>query len=88
MAYAYDFAWYEEFMKDFNQGYISAIYGTLPSNAMYATECNKILNEGYIAIITGEQPLDYFDTMVEQWYNAGGTVLTEEANELYAQQNA
>lgn len=55
---------------------------------MYATECNKILNEGYIAIITGEQPLDYFDTMVEQWYNAGGTVLTEEANELYAQQNA
>ncbi len=87
MAYAYDFAWYDAFMADFNQGYTNAIFGALPSNAMYATECNKILNEGYIAIITGQQPLEYFDDMVKAWEGAGGNVLTEEANTLYAQQS-
>ena len=74
-------------MADFNQGYENCIFGPLPSNSMYATECNKILNEGYIAIITGEQPIDYFDDMVAQWYAAGGEVLTQEANDLYARQN-
>lgn len=88
MAYAYDFAWFDEYMADYNQGYTSAIFGALPSNSMYATECSKILNEGYIAIITGEQPIDYFDEMVAQWYAAGGSVLTEEANTLYAKQSS
>lgn len=87
MAYAYDMEWFAQNMADYNQGYESAIYGTLPSNSLYNTECKKILNEGYIAIITGEQPIDYFDEMVEAWYAAGGTVLTEEANDLYARQH-
>lgn len=88
MAYAYDFAWFDAFMADYNQGYTSCIFGALPSNSLYSTECNKILNEGYIAIITGEQPIDYFDDMVDQWYNAGGNTLTSEASALYAQQSA
>ena len=87
MAYAFDFAWFDKYMADYNQGYENVIFGTLPSNSLYSTECNKILNEGYIAIITGEQPIDYFDDMVAQWYAAGGEVLTQEANELYARQN-
>lgn len=87
MAYAYDFAWFDAFMADFNQGYTNAVFGALPSNAMYAAECNKILNEGYTAIITGEQPIEYFDEMVKQWEAAGGNVLTEEANVLYEKQN-
>ena len=57
--------------------------GTLPSNSLYSTECSKILNEGYIAIITGEKPIDYFDEMVAAWNAAGGKVLTEEANAFY-----
>jgi len=86
MAYAEDFAWFDAHMADKNVGYTNAIFGTLPSNSKYSTECNKILNEGYIAIITGEKPLDYFEEMVEAWYTAGGEVLTEEANELYKTQ--
>lgn len=87
MAYAYDFKWFEDNMADYNQGYESAIFGTLPSNALYSTECNKLLKEGYIAIITGDKPLDYFDEMVETWYEIGGSVLTEEANDLYQRQH-
>lgn len=86
MAYAYDFAWYDAYMKDYNKGYTNAIFGTLPSNSLYAAEGNKILNEGYTAMITGERPIEYFDDMVKQWENAGGNVLTEEANELYQKQ--
>lgn len=57
---------------------------TLPSFETYNAECEKILNEGYIAIITGAKPVDYFDEMVKAWYNAGGTQLTAEANAIYA----
>ena len=65
--------------------YQNAVPQTLPSGTLYWTECDKILNEGYIAIITGEKPIDYFDEMVQSWYNAGGQTLTDEANEIYHQ---
>lgn len=86
VAYAQDFYWYEQKMADKNQGYCSAIYGALPSQTMYESECKKILDEGYVAIITGDKPIDYFDEMVAAWENAGGSILTQEANELYQQQ--
>nr|HML45507.1 hypothetical protein [Clostridia bacterium] len=86
MAYAQDFAWFDAHMADKNQGYVSAIFGSLPSQSIYQSECNKILDEGYVAMITGEKPVEYFDEMVAQWEAAGGSVLTEEANALYAQQ--
>lgn len=84
MAYAQDFAWYEKHMADKSVGYRSEIFGALPSQSLYLAECNKILDEGYIAMITGEKPVDYFDEMVTAWENAGGKILTEEANALYA----
>ena len=37
----------------------------------------------YIAIITGEQPVDAFDGFVDSWYAMGGTAVTAEANEWY-----
>lgn len=83
MAYAEDFAWFDKYMADKNVGYTNAIFGALPSQTMYKAECDKILNEGYIAIITGEKPLDYFDEMVAQWNKAGGEILTQEATEVY-----
>lgn len=52
----------------------------LPSASDYQAECQKVLDEGFIAIITGEQPIDYFDEIVDRWYAVGGTILTEEAN--------
>ena len=90
VVYAQDFYWYDHHMKDVvpNEGYMSAIFGALPSQSMYKAECDKIVNEGYVAIITGDKPIDYFDDMVKQWYAAGGETLTKEASELYVRQNA
>lgn len=66
-----------------DKAYMNAMQLQLPSNSLYSAECGKILGEGYIAIITGEKPVDYFDEMVEAWNAAGGAILTQEANDLY-----
>ena len=42
-----------------------------------------ILTEGFTKIIIGEQPIDYFDTVVSQWWDAGGDKATAEINETY-----
>jgi putative aldouronate transport system substrate-binding protein len=87
MAYAQDFAWYDKHIgPEKNIGYESAVYGSLPSQSIYKTECDKILNEGIIAIITGEKPVDSFEEIVSAWYAAGGQIMTDEAIVLYKQQ--
>jgi putative aldouronate transport system substrate-binding protein len=35
----------------------------------------------FTKIIMGQESPDYFDTFVEQWYNQGGTKITQEVNE-------
>ena len=42
----------------------------------------KLENETILKIILGEQPIDYFDTFVEQWKRQGGDEITKEVNEL------
>ena len=44
---------------------------------------NDILTEGFTKIIIGDQPIDYFDTIVQQWLTAGGEQATVEINEAY-----
>ncbi len=44
---------------------------------------DDILKEGFTKIIIGDEPLDYFDTLVEQWNKAGGETATQEINETY-----
>jgi putative aldouronate transport system substrate-binding protein len=44
---------------------------------------NKLLNETFSKIIYGQQPLDSFDTMVENWHKSGGEQITKEVNEWY-----
>lgn len=87
VAYAQQFAWADEEFKDKNDGYVSVIFKTPESKAKYGAELDKILNEGYINIITGDKPLDYFDEMVETWYANGGDEMTKEANEIYAREH-
>ena len=48
-----------------------------------STILRKIEDETYIAIITGEQPVSYFDQFVTIWRSSGGDVLTREANAWY-----
>lgn len=64
-------------------GYYNALYTALPSETEYREELNTYKTETWIKIITGELPVDYYDTYVENWYNMGGKIITEEANDWY-----
>ena len=43
---------------------------------------SDILVEGFTKIIMGEESIDYFETVVENWMAAGGEQATIEANEI------
>lgn len=47
------------------------------------TTLNDILTEGFTKIIMGEESIDYFDTLVEDWKAAGGDEATQAVNEMY-----
>lgn len=55
----------------------------LPSQGKYQAEIDKIRSEAYVAIITGDKPIEYFDEFVAKWKKAGGEQLEKEANEWY-----
>lgn len=59
----------------------SAVEVGLPLAAKYKAELNKIRDEAYIAMITGDKPLSYFDEFVRKYMAAGGTECEKEANE-------
>lgn len=46
---------------------------------------DDILTEGFTKIIIGDQPIEYFDTVVQNWEAAGGEQATAEMNEIYNQ---
>lgn len=77
-----------EAKDDYETYYISEGYrgrntqGMLDYEGMLAT----IRDEAYIKFIIGDVGEDYFDTFVEDWYNAGGKVITDEVNEWFAAQ--
>ena len=42
-----------------------------------------LVKAAYLAIITGEKDLDYFDTFVQEWLKAGGQETLDEMEKLY-----
>ncbi len=61
-------------------------------NAAPGVEMSKFQNDldvyqwtAIASIIVGEQPIDYFDTFVGEWYNIGGEEVTAEVNAWYEQ---
>ncbi len=48
----------------------------------------KLEQETFSKIIYGKEPLDYFDTFVQKWNEAGGAQITNEVNEWYASATA
>lgn len=42
---------------------------------------DDMLKEGFTKIIVGEEPIEYFDTLIENWKKAGGEKATNEVNE-------
>lgn len=62
----------------------SALWGPTPETLLNSgSTLDDILTEGYTKIIIGEEPIDYFDTIVQSWMAAGGEAATREMNEMY-----
>ena len=83
-VYAPRFAWGAEEFAGKNIGYTNKIPVPLASDTRYKAEGDKLLDEGFHQIITGQRPISYFDEMVTQWNAIGGSQLTEEANAWHA----
>lgn len=63
---------------------LDALWGKQPEIMnMYGDTLDDILLEGFTRIITGEEELDYFDTLVESYRAAGGDDVIAAVNELY-----
>lgn len=56
-----------------------------PGEAMTAkmSTLNDMLDQTFIKIISGQESLDDFDSVIEEWKNAGGDEVTAEVNEWY-----
>lgn len=63
---------------------MSAFYGA-PTETMSSSMgvLNEALKAEYTKIITGQLPIDAFETSVEAWLNGGGQKIIDEANEWY-----
>jgi putative aldouronate transport system substrate-binding protein len=84
------YPWRDPWLKEnkfYSDGIWSDLIVSLPSASLYQTELTKIEDEAFIAIITGERPLGYFDEFVAQWKRGGGDVLTKEANDWWKSVN-
>lgn len=75
-------AWAEE--HNFDMGILKhAVLEPVPAQAQYETELHKIEDETFVAIITGELPLDAFDDFVERWRVNGGDEIEQQLNAWY-----
>ncbi|MCI9663743.1 MAG: extracellular solute-binding protein [Lachnospiraceae bacterium] len=62
----------------------SALWGATPETLLnMGSTLDDILTEGFTKIIMGEETVDYFDTIVQNWMAAGGEAATNEMNEMY-----
>jgi len=64
-------AWLKNAKPDrYNRGYMDLLI-------------DQLENEAFLQIISGEKPVDYFDTFVVEWYANGGKELTEQVQNAY-----
>lgn len=62
----------------------NVLWASTPQAMMdYGATLGDILTEGFTKIIIGDQPIEYFDTVVANWEAAGGAMATQEMNEIY-----
>jgi putative aldouronate transport system substrate-binding protein len=62
----------------------SKMWGATPETvASYGSTLDDLLLEGFTLIILGQQPVSYFDTLVRNWYAAGGQEMTDAINAMY-----
>lgn len=59
----------------------SVFHGQTETMNKHWWRLQKLETEAYLKIITGEEPLSYFDEFVDEWYKQGGKEITNEVNE-------
>lgn len=64
-------------------GIYNALKVATPSLTDKGTELIQMKDKAYISIITGEKPLNYFDSFVMEFMAAGGKEIVEEASKWY-----
>ncbi|MDQ0113280.1 extracellular solute-binding protein [Paenibacillus harenae] len=69
-------------------GIYNALTVATPSLIKYGPELIKLKNKAYISILTGDEPLEYFDAFVKEFMTAGGAQVLQEANDWYSQHAA
>jgi len=57
-------------------------FGRTASMDLKWANLEKQENEMYLKIITGEQPIDYFDEFITSWKNTGGDQITKEVSDI------
>ena len=65
---------------------IDEFWGT-PTKTMVEAwaQLQKVEDQAFLGIITGQQPLDAFDQFVKDWSAQGGAKVTEEVNQWYSE---
>lgn len=58
-----------------------AFFGSTPDIEQYFGNLSSLEEEEFIKIITGVEPIDHFDTFVENWHNQRGTEILAEIEE-------
>lgn len=64
-------------------GYRNELLVSLPSEGMYRPDLEKLRDQYYTEIISGNKSVDAFDEFVELWNQQGGEQLKQEADEWY-----
>lgn len=76
----------EALEKNGNTEWITPKYPpTTPTSEQKKATLDKTELEAYVAIVTGAQPIDYFDTFVSEWKRLGGDAIAQEVQEYFAQ---
>lgn len=67
-----------------NANWFSPLYPpTMPVMAQKKTTIDTLELQAYIKIVTGEEPISYFDQMKEAWYSNGGNEIIAELEAYY-----
>ncbi|MCR5754435.1 MAG: extracellular solute-binding protein [Acetatifactor sp.] len=71
--------------KNNNMNWISPLYPpTLDEMEQKKGALDTVEAKAYIKIITGEEPIDYFETYKDEWMSYGGSDIIAEMEEYYA----
>jgi putative aldouronate transport system substrate-binding protein len=73
-------------LKHVDNGQIlfTKIWGLQPDELLdYGSTLDDLLKEGFTEIIMGVEDIDYFETLIANWYAAGGDVVTDAVNAMY-----